>query len=79
MPDRFSTQFLACSKEILRYDSSSRHHKYAKTNRIILILFFSFKSEEWNSKLKSRISDYLFFLNGRGLELLSSFLARIGC
>ena len=78
MPDRFSTQFLACSKEILRYDSSLRHHP--KTNEIILILFFlSFKSEEWNSKLKSRISDYLFFLNGRGLELLSSFLARTGC
>ena len=77
MPDRFSTQFLACSKEILRYDSSLRHHR--KINEIILILIFSFKSEEWNSKLKSRISDYLFFLNGRGLELLSSFLARTGC
>ena len=54
-------------------------HTWGKQNDSDFYRPFSFKSEDWNSKLKSRISDYLFFLNGRGLELLSSFLARTGC
>jgi len=52
MVDRYGSQFVRCSREVL-----------------------SLKSEEWNhrSSNKDRLSSYLFFLRGRGLQLLQLF------
>ena len=52
MVDRYGSQFVRCSREVL-----------------------SLKSEEWNQRAsnKDRLSSYLFFLRGRGLQLLQLF------